>query len=128
MQLSVLRVFYNILADQKSSASKEYASIVNFLTKFTRKMLKLLKDRPLLFVEMLFWKTRKECHCISADVLMSGLAKRDSHTDEVVLTNDIGYKQKNIADSLGDDEFVIPYDLNNQRQVTSEEFVSHHIC
>ncbi|XP_064992246.1 uncharacterized protein LOC135584632 isoform X1 [Musa acuminata AAA Group] len=114
-QLSVLRVFYNILADQKSSASKEYASIVNFLTKFTRKMLKLLKDRPLLFVEMLFWKTRKECHCISADVLISGLAKRDSHTDEVVLTNDIGYKQKNIADSLGDDEFMIPYDLNNQR-------------
>ncbi|XP_009388052.2 uncharacterized protein LOC103974877 [Musa acuminata AAA Group] len=114
-QLSVLRVFYNILADQKSSASKEYASIVNFLTKFTRKMLKLFKDRPLLFVEMLFWKTRKECHCISADVLMSGLAKRDSHTDEVVLTNDIGYKQKNIADSLGDDEFMIPNDLNNQR-------------
>ncbi|CAL9065379.1 unnamed protein product [Musa banksii] len=119
-QLSVLRVFYNILADQKSSASKEYASIVNFLTKFTRKMLKLFKDRPLLFVEMLFWKTRKECHCISADVLMSGLAKRDSHTDEVVLTNDIGYKQKNIADSLGDDEFMIPNDLNNQRQVTND--------
>ncbi|KAJ8499542.1 hypothetical protein OPV22_010094 [Ensete ventricosum] len=114
-QLSILRVFYNILADQKSSASKEYASIVNFLTKFTRKMLKLLKDKPLLFVEILFWKTRKECHCISADVLLSGLAKRDLHNDEVVLTHDIGYKQKSLADSLGDDEFMIPYDLNNQR-------------
>ncbi|WOK95730.1 hypothetical protein Cni_G04437 [Canna indica] len=115
-QLSILRIFYDILADQKSSPSKEYASIVNFLTKFIRKMLKLFKDRPLLFVEILFWKTRRECHCISADALIADLSGLKN--DDAVLSNGTNFRQKSMADSLGDDEFMIPFGLNNTRQLS----------
>ncbi|KAH1203787.1 hypothetical protein GmHk_17G049916 [Glycine max] len=38
-----------------------------------RKMLKKMKKQPLLFVELLFWKTRRECHYINAEYLLSEL-------------------------------------------------------
>ncbi|KAH1162318.1 hypothetical protein GYH30_000993 [Glycine max] len=37
------------------------------------KMLKKMKKQPLLFVELLFWKTRRECHYINAEYLLSEL-------------------------------------------------------
>ncbi|XP_073109120.1 uncharacterized protein [Elaeis guineensis] len=123
-QLSLLTTFYAILADEKSS--KEYASIVNFLTKLVRKMLKIMKKQPLLFVEILFWKTRKECHCINAEALMSDIANlkkdiRDWDNDEVGLSNG-GSIQKSIADSLGDDEAdLIPHDVYDEREERSSD-------
>ncbi|KAG4963693.1 hypothetical protein JHK82_040369 [Glycine max] len=36
-------------------------------------MLKKMKKQPLLFVELLFWKTRMECHYINAEYLLSEL-------------------------------------------------------
>ncbi|KAG5063549.1 hypothetical protein JHK85_004732 [Glycine max] len=36
-------------------------------------MLKKMKKQPLLFVELLFWKTRRECHYINAEYLLSEL-------------------------------------------------------
>ncbi|XP_008802054.2 protein timeless homolog [Phoenix dactylifera] len=119
-QLSLLTTFYAILADEKST-SKAYANIVNFLTKLVRKMLKIMKKQPLLFVEILFWKARKECHCINAEALMSDIAnlKKDIRVwdnDEVGLPNG-GSIQKSIADSLGDDEAdLIPHDIHDQRE------------
>lgn len=78
-----------------------------------------MKKQPLLFVEILFWKTRKECHCINAEALMSDIANlkkgiRDWDNDEVGLLNG-GSIQKSIADSLGDDEAdLIPHDIYDQ--------------
>lgn len=110
LQLSLLTTFYDILADQKSSSPKEYANIVNFLSKVVRKMLRVMKKQPLLFVEILFWKTRKECHCIDADALLSEL-KKDVVNKDGEIGSSKGWRGPiNIADSLGDDEadFVIP--------------------
>jgi len=36
-------------------------------------MLKKMKKQPLLFVELLFWKTRRECHYINVEYLLSEL-------------------------------------------------------
>lgn len=84
--------------------------------------MKTLKSQPLLFVEMLFWKTRRECHYINADALMRDLSHlkkdiRNFENEKANLSNSTeGAGYKNLADSLGDDEFdnVIPPILNSQ--------------
>uniref|UniRef100_A0A0E0KZR4 Timeless N-terminal domain-containing protein n=1 Tax=Oryza punctata TaxID=4537 RepID=A0A0E0KZR4_ORYPU len=114
-QLSLLTTFYDILADQKSSTSKEYTNIVNFLSKIVRKMLRVMKKQPLLFVDVLFWKTRKECHCIDADALLSDITK-DATNKGGEIGSSKGWRGSiNIADSLGDDEvdLVIPHEPYN---------------
>lgn len=115
LQLSLLTIFYTILADQKSSRSRDHPNIIHFLTKLVREMMKLMKKQPLLFVDILFWKTRKECHCISADALMSDMAglKMDINA---LNGNDKSFPNS-IADSLGDDEadVVIPHYTESQR-------------
>lgn len=125
LQLSLLTIFYNILAEQKSSSSKEYANMVDFLKSLVRKMLKKMKNQPLLFVEALFWKTRKECHYIDAEYLLHELGhfKNESKNWGKKLGNvDIGSSQDkewtgiSIADALGEDEadVVITHDLENK--------------
>ncbi|KAK3137961.1 hypothetical protein QOZ80_5AG0362620 [Eleusine coracana subsp. coracana] len=114
--LSLLIGFYDILAEQKLSGSKEYANIVNFLSKVVRKMLRAMKKQPLLFVDILFWKTQKECHCIDMDALLNGL-KKDAGNNGGIGSSKGWRGPINIADSLGDDEvdFIIPqapYDAN----------------
>jgi timeless len=114
-QLSLLTTFYDILADEKSSNSKEYTNIVNFLSKIVRKMLRVMKKQPLLFVDVLFWKTRKECHCIDADALLSDITK-DATNKGGEIGSSKGWRGSiNIADSLGDDEvdLVIPHEPYN---------------
>ncbi|KAG8069407.1 hypothetical protein GUJ93_ZPchr0005g15922 [Zizania palustris] len=114
-QLSLLTTFYDILADQKKSPSKAYANIVNFLSKVVRKMLRVMKKQPLLFVEILFWKTRKECHCIDADALLNEITK-DVRNKDAEIGSGKGWRGSiNIADSLGDDEvdLVIPQEPYN---------------
>jgi timeless len=78
-------------------------------------MLKLVKKQPLLFVDILFWKTRKECHCISADALMSDMASLKTDINSLN-ENNKGFP-RSIADSLGDDEadLVIPHYTESQR-------------
>ncbi|KAJ4771365.1 Topoisomerase 1-associated factor 1 [Rhynchospora pubera] len=119
-QLSLLTIFYTILADQKSSRSREHSSITNFLTKLVRDMLKLIKKQPLLFVDILFWKTKKECHCISADAIMSDMAslKKDINA----LNGTAKGFPRSIADSLGDDEadLVVPHYTESQREDFSD--------
>lgn len=121
LQLSLLTIIYDILADQKSTRCNEYANITSFLTKFVRKMLKLMTKQPLFFVEILFWKTRKECHCMNADALMCDIANfkkdiRNSGNDGTGLSNNREQVQKSIADSLGDDEadLAVPYYPHHQ--------------
>lgn len=125
MQLSFLTTFYGILDEQKSCPCKEYANIVDFLTSLVRKMLKKMKKQPLLFVEILFWKTRKECHYINAEYLLHELGhlKKESKCwGNFTGDGDIGSSQAdgwtriNISDALGEDEadVVISHELGNE--------------
>ncbi|XP_051210445.1 uncharacterized protein [Lolium perenne] len=125
-QLSLLTTFYDILAEQQASSSKEYANIVNFLSKVIRKMLRAMKKQPLLFVEILFWKSRKECHLIDADALLNEI-KGDVNNNASEVGASKGWRGPvNIADSLGDDEAdnVIPqepYDADKDGDSSSGE-------
>ncbi|KAK9145270.1 hypothetical protein Sjap_005173 [Stephania japonica] len=125
-QLSLVTIFYDILVEQKSSPCKEYANIVSFLNNLVRKMLRKMKHQPLLFVELLFWKTRKECHYITSESLLHelGNVKKKTGAWGSNLVDDYGERDKHrgranrsIADSLGDDEadFAIPPDSSYQK-------------
>ncbi|KAJ1385396.1 Timeless protein [Sesbania bispinosa] len=121
-QLSLLTTFYDILVEQKSCPCEEYAGIVDFLTSLVRKMLKKMKKQPLLFVEVLFWKTRRECHYINAEYLLDELGhlkKESTNWNNTQGDGEIGsspvkpWTRRSIADALGDDEadVVISHDL-----------------
>ncbi|XP_015878277.3 uncharacterized protein LOC107414639 [Ziziphus jujuba] len=118
-QLSLLTIFYDILDEQKSCPCKEYANIVDFLTTLVRKMLKKMKNQPLLFVEILFWKTRKECHYINAEYLLHELGhmKKESRnwensTGDGVIGSSRAkeWTRRSIADALGEDEADVVID------------------
>ncbi|KAM1817819.1 hypothetical protein ACFX12_002055 [Malus domestica] len=121
-QLSLLTTFYDILAEQKSCPCKAYENIVDFLKSLVRKMLKKMKNQPLHFVEVLFWKTRKECHYINAEYLLQELGHLKKETrnwanslgdDEIGQSLDKGWTSRSIADALGEDEadVVLSHDL-----------------
>lgn len=86
-----------------------------------------MKIQPLLFVEALFWKTRKECHFINAEYLVheiGSLKKGGKNWDNVPGDGEIGSSQaanrwnvRSIADALGEDEadVVISHELGYQR-------------
>ncbi|ONI25468.1 hypothetical protein PRUPE_2G304900 [Prunus persica] len=124
-QLSLLTTFYDILVEQKSSPCKAYETIVDFLTNLVRKMLKKMKNQPLLFVEILFWKTRKECHYINAEYLLHELGhlKKESRNwanslgdEEIGHSLDKGWTSRSIADALGEDEadVVLSHELGHE--------------
>ncbi|GFP81047.1 protein timeless homolog [Phtheirospermum japonicum] len=81
-QLSLLTIFYDILEEQKLRPCKEHENIVTFLTTLVRRMLRKMKDYPLLFVEVLFWKTRKECHYINCGSMINELKRMRNGTGE----------------------------------------------
>lgn len=89
-----------------------------------------MKSDPLLFVEVLFWKTRKECHYINCESMLqdlnkmrNGYGKRgddppDVDIGEVGTSGRNGWVRKSIADALGDDEadvVVRPWRDDDQR-------------
>ncbi|KAK9094444.1 hypothetical protein Scep_025913 [Stephania cephalantha] len=131
-QLSLVTIFYDILVEQKSSPCKEYANIVTFLNNLIRKMLRKMKRQPLLFVEILFWKIRKECHYITSESLLHELGnvkKKTGAWGSNLVDNygerdqDRGRANRSIADSLGDDEadFAIPPDSSYQKEQDQHE-------
>ncbi|XP_020570997.1 protein timeless homolog [Phalaenopsis equestris] len=109
-QLSLLTIFYDILAEQNKCKSKDYMNIINFLTKFLRKMFKIMRSQPLLFVEILFWKTRRECQFFNAEVLMESIGNLRKDLRKMVGDSNVGFSRhgdmgyRSIADALGDDE------------------------
>ncbi|XP_041011926.1 protein timeless homolog isoform X2 [Juglans microcarpa x Juglans regia] len=124
-QISILTIFHNILVEQNSCPSKEYENLIDFLKSLVRRMLRKMKIQPLLFVEALFWKTRKECHFINAEYLVheiGSLKKGVKNWDNVPGDGEIGSSQANrwnvrsIADALGEDEadVVISHELGYQ--------------
>ncbi|XP_038877780.1 protein timeless homolog [Benincasa hispida] len=130
-QLSVLPTFYDILSKQKSSPCKEHATIVDFLTSLVRKMLRKIKNQPLLFVEILFWKTRKECHYIDAEYLVHELGcwKKESREENFTGGDENGsltgkhWTPRSIADALGEDEadVVITNEFGFHSEAKSDE-------
>ncbi|KAK2457999.1 timeless family protein [Trifolium repens] len=124
-QLSLLTIFYDILVEQKSCPCEEYATIVDFLNSLVRKMLKKMKKQPLLFVEVLFWKTRRECHYINAEYMLGELGHlknesrnwNDTQGDGEMGSSPVkAWTRRSIADALGDDEadVVISHDSRYQ--------------
>lgn len=72
-----------------------------------------MKTCPLLFVEVLFWKTRRECHYINCDSMLKDLTKmrKDYNKMGQNTINGVdgsfegkGWNRRSIADALGDDE------------------------
>lgn len=79
-----------------------------------------MKSNPLLFIEVLFWKSRRECHYLNCDSMLKELSqfKKDgknssgvSMTDEIGSSEANGWIRRSIADALGDDEadFPLPF-------------------
>nr|XP_016502517.1 PREDICTED: protein timeless homolog isoform X2 [Nicotiana tabacum] len=131
-QLSLLTTFYDILEEQKSRPCREYENIVFFLTSLVRRMLRKMKSNPLLFIEVLFWKSRRECHYLNCDSMLKELSqfKKDgknssgvSMTDEIGSSEANGWIRRSIADALGDDEadFPLPFSeaVRNNTEVTN---------
>lgn len=88
-------------------------------------MMKIMKKQPLLFVEVLFWKTRRECHFINAEYLLSELShlKKQSRNwnysqadEENASPPEKMWTRRSIADALGEDEadVLITHDLGDQ--------------
>ncbi|RVW37179.1 hypothetical protein CK203_088324 [Vitis vinifera] len=76
-------------------------------------MLRKMKSQPLLFVEVLFWKIRRECHYITSQSLLHelGSAKKESgkwgnisRHGEIGSTQGKGWMHRSIADAPGEDE------------------------
>ena len=89
-------------------------------------MLKKMKKQPLLFVEVLFWKTRRECHYINAEYLLDELGhlkKESRHWNSTQGDGEVGsspanvWTRRSIADALGEDEadVVITHDSGYQK-------------
>ncbi|CAH2070182.1 unnamed protein product [Thlaspi arvense] len=133
-QLSLLITFHMILDEQKDCPCKDYENIVTFLTDLVRHMLKKMKSQPLLFVEILFSKSRKECHYINAEYMLHELGhlrkkignqEKVSGTEEHVSPSDKGWTHRNLADALGDDEadVVISYDQGFQKFQNEDDHI-----
>ena len=76
-------------------------------------MLRKMKSQPLLFVEILFWKSRRECHYITSQSLLqelgslkteSGKWGNISRHGEIGSTQAKGWMHRSLADALGEDE------------------------
>ncbi len=105
VQLSVLQTFYEILSNQSIQQSEQHRFVVAFLTKVVRHLFQKLKKSPLLFVDLLFWKTKQDCHCITADYVNQDLRKTLSKTrKEKISRNSIQDRRALLIDNLGDDD------------------------
>ncbi|KFK26897.1 hypothetical protein AALP_AA8G307700 [Arabis alpina] len=133
-QLSLLITFHKILDEQKACPCKDYENIVTFLTDLVRNMLKKMKSQPLLFVEILFSKSRKECHYINAEYMLHELGhlrkqmgnqEKVSGTEENVSPSDKGWARRNLADALGDDDADVEISYGQGLQNEDDDIVEN---
>ncbi|KAL8139768.1 hypothetical protein V2J09_005789 [Rumex salicifolius] len=116
-ELSYVSSFYEILEENKSGPHKDHNNIIDFLTTFVRRLLWKMESQPLLFVELLFSKTRKDCHLINAESMKhelgdmkSELKKWNHNTNEGEASApeiNRSSRPRSMADALGDDEFDV---------------------
>ncbi|KAH6784021.1 hypothetical protein C2S52_008980 [Perilla frutescens var. hirtella] len=123
-QLSLLTIFNEILEEQKLRPCKEYENIVNFLSSLIRRMLRKMKSYPLLFVEVLFHKTRKESHYINCGSMLNelnsmrngaGEGRKGAKNGGNGFFEDQKWVRRSIADALGDDDFVTSGQGNQEK-------------
>ncbi|XP_017215066.1 uncharacterized protein LOC108193014 isoform X2 [Daucus carota subsp. sativus] len=134
-QLSLLTTFHSILVEQKTTPCRGYKNIVDFLTNLVRRMLRKMKASPLLFVEILFWKTRKECHYINCESMLKDLSNMRKDYNKMGQNSTDGadgsfegrgWNRRSIADALGDDEaddfmpFHVAANQNEENPCTPE--------
>lgn len=80
-----------------------------------------MKSNSLLFIEVLFWKSRRECHYLTCDSMLKDLSqfKNGKNSSGVKMTGEIGSSEANgrtrrsLADALGDDEADFPLDFSD---------------
>eukprot|EP00850_Spirogloea_muscicola_P008972 SM000049S16743 [mRNA] locus=s49:408330:413055:- [translate_table: standard] len=75
-QLSLLSAFERILSDPVARGNKDHRPIISFLSNLVHRLLDHCQKQPLLFVEILFWKTRKDCHLITINHMLDDLGGR----------------------------------------------------
>jgi timeless len=68
-----------------------------------RNFFKKLKTQPLLFLDVLFWKNRNDCHLITVEYKTHSLRKMGNKNGKRMKTS--------ISDALGDDEAAAPRSL-----------------
>lgn len=77
-------------------------------------MLRKMKSYPLLFVEVLFQKTRKECHFINCGSMLNelnglrsqaGEGRNSSKNGGNGFIEDQKWVRRSLADALGDDDY-----------------------
>ncbi|GAB2227644.1 hypothetical protein Droror1_Dr00009471 [Drosera rotundifolia] len=136
-QLSYLCIFYEILEEQKSYPCKEHEVIVTFLTALIRRMLRKMKSQPLLFVEVLFSKSRRDCNFIDVETMnhevgsMKAELRSWGHNSDEPGLDSLHPKdgtRRSMADALGDDEYdvVVPNEHEFEEDEDPEESNMEH--
>jgi len=103
LQLSILQTCYEILSNGTIRNSDQHQFVISFLTKLVRHLFQKLKTSPMLFVDLFFWKSKQDCHCISANYAIHDLkkfSKGGKHTNKEAPVHD----QRALLNSLGDDD------------------------
>ncbi|CAM6108735.1 unnamed protein product [Calypogeia fissa] len=115
-QISILQTFYSVLSNRQLQGAEDHRYVISFLSKVVRRLFKKLEAHPILFVDILFWKTRAECHHITADYMIHSLRKDTGGSSQ-------NRKKINIADALGDDEEDVPTnrDTDDEESALSSE-------
>jgi len=104
-QLSILQTCYEILSNRTIRNSDQHQFVIAFLTKLVRHLFEKLKTSPMLFVDLLFWKSKQDCQVITANYLIHDLKKFSrscKHMSKEVPVQD----RRSLLDSSGDDDDV----------------------
>lgn len=103
LQLSILQTCYEILSNGTIRNSDQHQFVLAFLTKLVRHLFEKLKTAPMLFVDLLFWKSKQDCHCITANYETHGL-KKFSRGGKHMSTEVPVQDRRALLNSLGDDD------------------------
>jgi hypothetical protein len=77
--------------------------VISFLTKLVGHLFEKLKTSPMLFVDLLFWKSKQDCHCITANYALHGL-KKFSGGGKSISKEAYVHDRRALLNSLRDDD------------------------
>ena len=104
LQLSILQTCYEILSNSNIRNSEQHQFVISFLTKLVRHLFEKLKTSPMLFVDLLFWKSKQDCHCITANYAIHGLKKFSGGGGKSISKEAFVQDRRALLNSLGDDD------------------------
>ncbi|XP_024382213.2 uncharacterized protein [Physcomitrium patens] len=102
-QLSILQTCYEILSNHSLRNSEQHQYVIAFLTSLVRHLFEKLKSSPMLFVDILFWKSKQDCHCITANYMIHDLKKFSSSGKTLSKWAQLE-DRRSLLDGLGDDD------------------------